>query len=240
MGSTQHSRCRDGGRSWTNGTRHELLSRLAEAVESITIAHPTRVAIDGPPAVGKTMLGDELAAVISAQGREVIRASIEGFLLSRPQRYRRGKYSAEGYYCDSFDFDALHRVLPDPLGPGGDRRFQQAVYDRLTETALSLPVRTAPADAVLVFDGVFVLRPKLNDRWDLRILVSAAFAEGLDRARTRDMTLFGSASEVERCHRQRYGPSQQYYFDAVRPTDQADIIVHNDDPAHPTWEARTL
>jgi uridine kinase len=223
-----------------NGTRGELLSRLAEAVGSVTIAHPTRVAIDGPPAAGKTTLGDELAVVLRTEGREVIRVSIESFLLPRSQRYRRGEYSAEGCYHDSFDFDALNRVLLDPLGPGGDRRFQQAVYDRPTETALSLPVTAAPADAVLLFDGVFLLRPELIDRWDLRIFVSASFEETLDRARTRDLTLFGSAAEVERRHRERYRPSQQFYFDTVRPTDHADIIVHNDEPKQPAWECRTL
>lgn len=129
-----------------NGTRDELLSRLADAVESVTIAHPTRVAIDGPPAAGKTTLGDELAVVLRAKGREVIRVSIESFLLSRAQRYRRGEYSAEGCYHDSFDLDALHRVLLDPLGAGGDRRFQPAVYDHATDAALSLPVTTAPAE----------------------------------------------------------------------------------------------
>jgi uridine kinase len=222
-----------------NGTRDELLSRLAEAVGSIRIARPTRVAIDGPPAAGKTTLGDELAVVLRAQGREVIRVSIESFLLPRSQRYRRGEYSAEGCYHDSFDFDALHRVLLDPLGPGGDRRFQPAVYDRPTETALSLPVTTAPTDAVLLFDGVFLLRPELIDRWDLRIFVSAAFEETLDRARTRDLAVFGSAIEVERRHHERYRPSQQFYFDSVRPTDHADIIVHNDEPLQPAWESRT-
>jgi uridine kinase len=223
-----------------NGTRGELLSRLVEAVGSVTTAHPTRVAIDGPPAAGKTTLGDELAVGLRAQGREVIRVSIESFLLPRSQRYRRGEYSAEGCYHDSFDFDALHRVLLDPLGPGGDRRFQQAVYDRRTDTALSLPVTTAPADAVLLFDGVFLLRPELIDRWDLRIFVSAAFEETLDRARTRDLALFGSATEVERRHRERYGPSQQFYFDTIRPTEHADFVVHNDVPQQPAWEARTL
>ncbi len=222
-----------------NGTRDELLSRLAEAVRSVTVAHPTRVAIDGPPAAGKTTLGDELAVVLRAQGREVIRVSIESFLLPRSQRYRRGEYSAEGCYHDSFDFDALHRALLDPLGPGGDRRFLKAVYDRPTETVLSQPVTTAPADAVLLFDGVFLLRPELIDRWDLRIFVSAAFEETLDHARTRNLTLFGSATEVERRHRERYGPSQRFYFDTVRPTDHADIIVHNDEPQQPAWEART-
>ncbi len=160
-----------------NGTRDELLGRVAEAVGSVTIARPTRVALDGPPAAGKTTLADELAVVLRAQGREVIRASIEGFLLPRSQRYRRGVYSGEACYRDSFDYDALHRVLLDPLGPGGDRRYQDAVYDRRTDTALSQPVTTAPANVVLLFDGVFLLRPELVDRWDLRIFVSAAFEE---------------------------------------------------------------
>ena len=223
-----------------SGTRDDLLSRLAEAVGSVTIGHPTRVAIDGPPAAGKTTLGDDLAVVLRARGRHVIRASIEGFLLPRAQRYRRGEYSAEGCYQDSFDFDALHRVLLDPLGPGGNRRFRPTVYDRCADTALSPPATTAPVDAVLLFDGVFLLRPELNDRWDLRIFVSATFEETLHRARTRDLALFGSATDVERRHRQRYRPSQQLYFATARPTDVADFVVHNDEPHQPSWEARVL
>ena len=112
------------------GTRDELLDRLAEAVGSVTVAHPTRVAIDGPPAAGKTTLADELAVVLREQGRDVIRATIDDFLFPRAQRYPRGEYSAEGCYFDTHDYDALNRVLLDPLGPGGDRRFQPAVYDR--------------------------------------------------------------------------------------------------------------
>ena len=45
----------------------------------------------------------------------------------------------------------------------------------------------------------------------------------------------GSAARVEQRFRDRYLPSQQHYLDAVRPTDLADVIVHNDDPQHPTW-----
>ncbi len=104
---------------------------------------------------------------------------------------------------------------------------------------MSQPVTTAPADAMLLFDGVFLLRPELIDRWDLRIFVSVAFEEALERARTRDLALFGSTTEVERRHRERYRPSQQLYFDTVRPNDHADIIVYNDEPQQPAWEVRT-
>ena len=34
------------------GTRGDLLDRLAGAIESVTAAHPLRVAVDGPPAAG--------------------------------------------------------------------------------------------------------------------------------------------------------------------------------------------
>jgi uridine kinase len=222
-----------------NGTRDEMLRRLADAVESVTVAHPTRVAIDGPPAAGKTTLADELAIILHARGRDVIRATIEGFLFPRAQRYRRGEYSPEGCYLDNHDYEALNRVLLDPLGPGGDRRFQHAVYDRTTDTALSPSVTTAPTDAVLVFDGVFLLRPELMDRWDLRIFVSTEFEKTLGRALIREQAVL-SAPDIERRWRERYIPSQQFYFATGRPTDQADIVVHNDDPHRPAWEARTL
>jgi uridine kinase len=136
------------------GTRDEVLARLADAVGSVTVAHPTRVAIDGPPAAGKTTLADELAVVLRSQGRDVIRATIDDFVFPWAQRYPRGEYSAEGSYFDTYDYGAVNRMLLDPLGLGGDRCFQYAVYDRTADSAMSPPVTTAPGDSVLVFDGV--------------------------------------------------------------------------------------
>ncbi|MET0418738.1 MAG: uridylate kinase [Actinoplanes sp.] len=161
----------------------DLLCHLAEAVGSVTVEHPTRVAVDGPPAAGKT-------------------------------------------------------TLLDPLGPNGDRRFGHAVYDRETDTALSPPLTTAPADAVLIFDGVFLMRPELIDRWDLRIFLSIEIENTVDRAVIRERRV-SSRAEVERRWRERYIPSQEFYFAMDRPALRADIVVHNDDPERPAWETRT-
>ncbi|MGW2158345.1 cytidylate kinase family protein [Nonomuraea sp. NPDC001699] len=223
------------------GTRGELISRLAEAVRSVTIAHPLRVAIDGPPAAGKTTLADELAVVLRAQDRDVVRACIDDFLFPSAQRYRRGRYSAEACYFDAHDNAALCRVLLDPLGPGGDRRFRHAVYDRDSDTQSLPPAMTAAADAVLLFDGVFLLRPELVDRWDLRIFVSVPFEQTVDRARDRAAALTGSSADtavIERSWHNRYIPSQQLYFATARPTDHADIIVYNDQIQRPAWDVR--
>jgi hypothetical protein len=75
------------------GSRSELLDRLAGAIESVITPHPLRLAVDGPPAAGKTTLADELALLLRTRGREVIRAPTEGFHLPRAQRYRRGEFS---------------------------------------------------------------------------------------------------------------------------------------------------
>jgi uridine kinase len=99
-----------------------------------------------------------------ARGREVIRASTESFHLPRAQRYQRGEFSPEANDHDSFDYDTLRRVLLDPLGPDGDRRYQHAVYDLDADTALPPPVTAAAADAVLLLEGVFLLGPELVGR----------------------------------------------------------------------------
>lgn len=226
-----------------DATRGDLLEHLAQRIDAVSpTTRPTRVAVDGADAAGKTTPADELAAVLRgrarARAREVIRASIDGFHRPRAERYRRGESSPEGCYHDTFDHQALRRVLLEPLGPRGDRTYQQAVFDHRTDRPVADPPATAAADAVLLFDGVFLLRPELADQWDLLIFVSAAFERTLERARTRDLALFGSSAEVERRYRERYIPAQLLYFAEARPAERADVIVHNDDPERPSWDSR--
>ena len=84
-------------------------------------------------------MADELALLLRARGREVIRASTESFRLPWAQRYQRGEFSPEADYHDSFNYGTLRRVLLAPLGPDGDRRYRHAVYDLGPDTAVSPP-----------------------------------------------------------------------------------------------------
>jgi uridine kinase len=234
MGFVDSGRMADGEQL----SRAGLLERLVRLVESTDRDHPARVAIDGPDAAGKTTIADELAVVLRAGGREVIRASIDGFHRPRAQRYARGPDSAVGYYLDSFDYDALRSSLLDPLGPGGSREYRAAVFDFRDDGPTSERTKLAPAWSVLVFDGVFLFRPELRDCWDVRIFVSASFGVTLRRALRRDRALFGSAEEVERRYRVRYIPGQELYFSEARPEDTADAVIVNDDPAAPVLQMR--
>lgn len=219
-------------------TRTALLARLVELVAAPTLDRPTRVAVDGPDAAGKTTLADELAGALRATGREVIRASVDGFHRPRRARHARGPDSPHGYYADSFDHGALRAALLDPLGPGGSREYRTEVFDFRADAPLDGPVAQAPEGAVLVVDGVFLLRRELLDAWDVRIHVTVSPDETLRRALVRDLALLGSAEEVERRYRVRYLPGQELYEADARPREAADVVVVNDDPARPVLHVR--
>lgn len=210
-----------------------MLDRLAWLIDAIGRSRPSRVAVDGPDAAGKTTLADELGSELRTRGRHVIRASIDGFHRPQTERHRRGKDSPRGYFEDSFDVPAFRSALLDPLGPGGHRRYARALFDVRRDEPLAPALEVAPPDAVLVVDGVFLLRPELVGSWELRIFLSVGPDEMLRRALARDVALFGSRTEVERRYRRRYIPGQEIYFAECRPAEAADVVVVNDDPARP-------
>ncbi len=73
--------------------RQNLLHQLAR--KSLSIARDRAIiAIDGVDGSGKTTLADELAVVIAAFGRNVVRASIDGFHHPRERRYLLGRDSS--------------------------------------------------------------------------------------------------------------------------------------------------
>jgi uridine kinase len=145
-----------------SGSRGAVLQRLAIICASIDPGHPLRVAIDGIDAAGKTHLADELVAPITSRGRNVIRASIGRFHNPRRVRYKQGRDSPEGYYLDSFNLKALVDSLLRPLGPGGGRQeYRLAVFDVTKDSAVDEAPRQASVNSILLFDGVFLLRPEL-------------------------------------------------------------------------------
>jgi uridine kinase len=213
--------------------RPELLERLARVLLELERPHTVRVAIDGPDGAGKTTLGDELAGLLAGK-RPVIRAGIDGFHNPRAYRLRRGADSPEGYFLDSFDYEALRTLLLDPLGPGGSRRYRRRVFDYRLDEKVEAPEEEASPDAVLLFDGVFLLRPELVPLWDFSIFVHADFYEIVRRAEARDRELMGGADAVRERYRARYIPGQELYFSSSAPQEVADVVIDNTDVGKPS------
>ena len=147
----------------------QILAQIAARIVAVERPHPVRVAVDGVDAAGKTILADALVPFIEARGRPVIRASVDGFHNRSEIRYQRGGDSPEGYYRDSFNYAALLQDLLLPLGPGGNRQYRKAVFSLAENAPTHEPARAAPPNAILLFDGVFLLRPELIEQWDFSI-----------------------------------------------------------------------
>ncbi len=213
-------------------TRAALLEALADRIIALRPSHPTRVAIDGFDAAGKTMLANELAGPVEARGREVIRSSIDSFHHPRRVRYARGRSSGEGYYRDSFDLPGVRRSLLARLGPGGDRCYRTALFDLAADSPAPAPAAQAAPNAVLLFDGVFLQRSELRGDWELTIFLDVGFETGQARALARD-----PASDPV-LHRERYQGGQRIYLAECHPIERADIVIDNRDLKHPKVRCR--
>jgi uridine kinase len=114
------------------------------------------------------------------------------------------------------------------------------VFDHRADAPVDVPAVRAADDALLLFDGVFLLRPELLDAWEVSVFVRVDPQESLRRALVRDAEVFGSAAEVERRYRVRYLPGQQLYLDTAEPLAHADLVLDNDDPAAPRLQTTRL
>lgn len=214
-------------------TQGQVLEQIAEYLDRIRLTHPLRVGIDGIDGAGKTTLANALAPVLERRGRTVLRASVDGFHNPRATRYARGSLSPEGYYYDSFDYAALKELLLIPLGPSGNREYRVAAFDFRTDLPFSSPQCSAPADAVLLFDGVFLFRPEIADLWDVKIFIDICFDESIARAVRRDQSLMSSAEAVRERYSRRYIPGQRLYLEMCRPMEQAQLMIDNNDVDKP-------
>jgi uridine kinase len=219
----------------------DIMEQLSDLICTVERPHPIRVAIDGVDAAGKTILADNLAPLIEKRGWSAIRASLDGFHNPRKVRYRRGTDSPEGYYRDSFNYEILRQYLLIPLGPGGDRKYRRTAFNLQQDAPVEAAWHQAHPNAILLFDGVFLLRPELVKYWDYSIFIAVEFNVSVPRAVLRDVMQSGQKWETNtrRVHyERRYIPGQQLYLKEAKPKSQASIIIDNNDFQNPIIIAR--
>jgi uridine kinase len=187
------------------------VSSLAEAAAAVA-ALPERatVAVDGLDGAGKTTFADALAERLE---RPAIRASADDFLHPRAIRYRLGRESPEGFYRDSVDVERLVGLLLEPFAAG--EPFRRRAFDHRADVPVDAPAETAPADAVLVVDGLFLHRAELRSGWTFSILLDVAPEVAARRLLQRD----GKPT------RERYVRGQQLYFADAEPRRHASLVL---------------
>jgi uridine kinase len=183
-----------------------------DAVSLVAGLAPGRrvVAVDGRDGAGKTTFAHALAGRVA---RRVVRASADDFLNPRAIRYRLGRESPEGFYRDTYDLGALETLLLDPFVAGG--LFRRRAFDHRRDEPVSAPLESAPEDAVLILDGLFLHRASLRDRWDASILLDVPPEVAAERMERRD----GKPT------RHRYVRGMELYFADADPAARATLVL---------------
>lgn len=191
------------------------------------------LAVDGIDGSGKTVFADGLAEAFAEDGTAVFRASIDDFHRPRAERYARGRTSALGFYADSYDYSTFRRVLIDPFRDGAQTSattgFQLTAFDLDRDAPTLSGWVTAPADAVLIVDGVFLNRRELRGIWHWSVWLEVPFAIAYARMALRD----GCSPNPDAPSNARYRQGQELYLREAQPSVAASAIVENSDPALP-------
>lgn len=209
--------------------RSTFLRELADAVPLPSPAGSSiLVGIDGVDGAGKTVLADQLAAALRGRTR-VERVSIDGFHRVRTERYRRGRHSPEGFWHDSYDYDAFHREVVRPFRSDAGT-FLRAGHDVDTDDLLDGPRVPVVAGSLVIVDGIFLHRPELRDAWDFTIFLDVPFRESARRMARRD----GLPADPDAPENARYVGGQRIYLDECDPRGAADLVVDYGDLARPS------
>lgn len=210
-----------------SGDRSRVLTEVADRVLTLSPGR-LRVIVDGRTGSGKTMLADELAAVVRHGGRPTLRASLDDFKRTWADARRHGynRESGEGYYRNTPDVVSTRDLLLAPAGPTGSGVVVLCAHDPLTGEDHRATTVTAPSDAVLIVDSVFGMRPEYEEFWDHRIWVEVDRDVALARGIERDVPLEGRA-EAERLHRARFQVGEEIYLAEVDPRSKADTLIEN-------------
>jgi uridine kinase len=208
--------------------RSEFFSALSGALTlPVTDGPNLIVGIDGVDGAGKTRLADDWESFLR-EHCPVARVSIDGFHQLRAQRYRRGRTSPEGFWLDSYDYEAFRREVIDPFRRGHGTYLPRH-HDVETDEILYTPRLPVPRGCILLVDGIFLHRPELEGVWDHTVFLDVPFEESARRMAVRD----GSPADPEAAENTRYVDGQRRYLAQCRPDERASVLVDYRDLARP-------
>lgn len=209
--------------------RQDVLRQVATILLQAPSVGILRVGIDGVDGAGKTTFADELASVLEASGRPVIRASLDGFHHPKASRYRLGRDSPEGFFRDSFNYAELKAVLLEPLGPGGSGSYRTAMFDYRADTPAPSSEQQAVPGSILVFDGIFLHRPELHVYWGFSVFLEVGFDVSISRMAQRD----AGSPDPQAAENRRYVEGQKLYLRECNPRCHATLTINNETLALP-------
>lgn len=205
---------------------------IAERILAKKGNKPFIVGFDGVDASGKTSLADRVHSQLRARNANCARVSIDRFHNPAEIRLRRGRLSPEGFFYDSFNYEALIKNVFKPLKMQKGKIIK-GIFDYKQNKPVDEQTIEIDASLIILFDGIFLNRDELAQYWDMTVFLDVSFETVIKRALKRDLEYLGSEENVLTCYKTRYIPGEQIYLETCRPKEKADIVIDNNDWQNP-------
>ncbi|MCK2239926.1 MULTISPECIES: uridine kinase [unclassified Crossiella] len=193
-----------------------LVTELAERIATLPPHQWARVAIDGAAAAHPEHLADALVEPLRVHGRPVQRVSAADFLRPASLRLEQGHQDPDSFYLNWLDTNALRREVLDPLSPNGSGQVLPTLRNPHTDRSTRAVRVPLPPGGVLLLDGPLLLGQGLP----LDLTVHLRLSDPALARRTPESAHWTL-------------PAFKRYTEEVNPESLADIVIRQDNPAHP-------
>jgi uridine kinase len=180
----------------------------------------TVIAIDGVDGSGKTTFAGALATALRPRVPCAQIVHLDDFHHLRQVRYRLGRDSPEGFFFDSYDYDAFIDCVIRPL-QDGTNSIRLAASDLTLDTYINSAPVTIPVGGVVIVEGIFAHRDELYRLWDWSVFLDVPFEVSVARMAQRD----GSPSDPDHPSLRRYVEGQRIYLERCNPRSRASLVI---------------
>ena len=185
------------------------------------------VALEGKGCSGKTMVSRLLADALKDLGHNTSIMPIDNFCRPKIERYRADCPEGEQVYRQNFDYD-LFDTLVAQAATSRSLYFEHAHLVAMTDRYEGQATYSLSPGGVLIVEGLFVLRRKLTNFYDLALFIELSDHEQLQRARHRDLSRGNTPEDIEFKYKHRYQPSYNLFMAEHLPEKACDILVGQD------------
>jgi len=211
-----------------SGATARAIRQVAGAVrQRVPRARPnaTLVAMSGIDGSGKSALAAPLAQEIESFGFKVAVIGIDPW--QNPQSVRfGGTQPGEHFYHHAIRFNALFDRVVRPLT--ANRSIQLLTQGIRTDYDIYEPVEYRYSDVdVVLLEGIFLLQPRFDWLYDLRVWVECSFASALQRALARNAEA-RTQQQLRDDYARIYHAAQRHHFLVDEPRERADFVIPNE------------
>ncbi len=214
---------------------------LAEIYEKISNRinnnndRPYIIGVNGVDTSGKTRFSINLNKYLRSRGHTADLIHIDDFHNPRKKR-REGKNEIEAYIHNAFNLELLASNVLKPLKHNGELNTELTLLDLDTDEFTNKKYFNIDNNAVIIVEGVLLYREPINEYFDYRVFLDITFDEVINRARVRDVPLYGE--HFLKKYKNKYIPIQKWYLSNYIPKEKSDMVIDNNDYKRPRFELK--